>query len=98
MSTPETTEKKEKTRLFDETGKRLLKEIWPLRGWIALLAVFCLLLIGSAVAVPELLGAQIDKLYDWALARTPGLARGLLPGLGALLGIYALRSGLTYEK
>ena len=98
MNTPETTEKKEKTRLFDETGKRLLKEIWPLRGWIALLAVFCLLLIGSAVAVPELLGAQIDKLYDWAQTRTPGLARSLVPGLGALLGLYALRSGLTYGK
>ena len=103
MSTKETleteeAEKKEKTRLFDETGKRLLKEIWPLRGWIALLAVFCLLLIGSAVAVPELLGAQIDKLYDWATTRTPGLARSLLPGLGALLGLYALRSGLTYGK
>ena len=91
-------EKKEKTRLFDETGKRLLREIWPLRGWILLLSVFCLLLIGCAVAVPELLGAEIDRLYDWAKTHTPGLARSLLPGLGLLLGLYALRAGLTYGK
>ena len=91
-------EKKEKTRLFDETGKRLLREIWPLRGWILLLSVFCLLLIGCAVAVPELLGAEIDRLYEWAKTHTPGLARSLLPGLGLLLGLYALRAGLTYGK
>ena len=94
----ETAEKKEKTRFFDETGKRLLREIWPLRGWILLLSVFCLLLIGCAVTVPELLGAEIDRLYDWAKTRTPGLARSLLPGLGLLLGLYALRAGLTYGK
>ncbi len=46
MSSPETknneagSEKKEKARLFDETGKRLLREIRPLRGWIALSALF----------------------------------------------------------
>jgi ATP-binding cassette subfamily B protein len=89
-------DKKEKSRLFDETGKRLLKEIWPLRGWILLLSVFCLLLIGCAVAAPELLGAQIDLLYE--RSGRPGLARSLLPGLGLLLGLYALRAGLTYGK
>ena len=94
----EESEKKEKSRLFDETGKRLLREIWPLRGWILLLSVFCLLLIGCAVAVPELLGAEIDRLYEWAKNHTPGLARSLLPGLGLLLGLYALRAGLTYGK
>ena len=104
MSTVEKTEstektgKKEKSSLFDETGRRLLREIWPLRGWILLLAVFCLLLIGCAVAVPELLGAEIDRLYDWARTRTPGLARSLLPGLGLLLGIYALQGAVTYGK
>ena len=29
-------EAKEKRRLFDATGKRLVREIRPLRGWIAL--------------------------------------------------------------
>ncbi len=94
----EEADKKETSRLFDETGKRLLREIWPLRGWILLLSLFCLLLIGCAVAVPELLGAEIDRLYDWTKTRTPGLARSLLPGLGLLLGLYALRAGLTYSK
>ncbi|MBR3555512.1 MAG: ABC transporter ATP-binding protein [Oscillospiraceae bacterium] len=88
--------KKEKARLFDETGKRLLREIRPLRGWIALSALFCLLLIGCAVAEPELLGKLIDRLYDWTRLRTPGLAGSLLPGIGALLGVYALHAALTY--
>ncbi len=87
---------KEKRRLFDETGRRLLHEIRPLRGWILLCAFICLLLIGCAVAIPELLGDQINRLYDWTKTRTPGLARSLLPGLGLLLGIYALKMILTY--
>ena len=99
MSTPvKNKEKKEKRRIFDETGKRLLRELRPLRGWILLVAVLCLILIGCAVAGPELLGAQIDKLYDWSRTRTPGLARSLLPGLGLLLGVYALQQGLVYLK
>lgn len=88
--------KKEKRRLFDATGKRLLREIRPLRGWIALSAFFCLILIGCAVAAPELLGGLVDKLYAWTKDHTPGLARSLLPGLGLLLGIYAVQAGVTY--
>ena len=83
-------------RVFDETGRRLLREISPLKGWILLSAVFCLLLIGCAAAAPELLGGLIDRLYDWTRTRTPGLARSLLPGIGVLLGVYALRAALTY--
>ena len=88
--------KKEKRRLFDATGKRLVREIRPLRGWIALSAFFCLILIGCAVAAPELLGGLVDKLYAWTKDHTPGLARSLLPGLGLLLGIYAVQAGVTY--
>ena len=89
-------EAKEKRRLFDATGKRLVREIRPLRGWIALSAFFCLILIGCAVAAPELLGGLVDKLYAWTKNHTPGLARSLLPGLGLLLGIYAVQAGVTY--
>ena len=89
-------EAKEKRRLFDATGKRLVREIRPLRGWIALSAFFCLILIGCAVATPELLGGLVDKLYAWTKDHTPGLARSLLPGLGLLLGIYAVQAGVTY--
>ena len=89
-------EAKEKRRLFDATGKRLVREIRPLWGWIALSAFFCLILIGCAVAAPELLGGLVDKLYAWTKDHTPGLARSLLPGLGLLLGIYAVQAGVTY--
>ena len=41
---------KVKSRLLDDTGKRLLREIRPLWAWILLSAVICLLLIGCAVA------------------------------------------------
>ena len=87
---------KEKSRLLDETGKRLLREIRPLWAWILLSAVICLLLIGCAVAGPELLGDLVDRLYEWTKAKTPGLARSLLPELGMLFWIYALNAGLTY--
>ena len=100
MSTAEMTEKtntpKEKSRLFDETGKRLLRELKPLSKWILLSAFLCLILIGCAVAVPEMLGKMIDRLYDWTRDRTPGLAESLLPGLGLLLSIYALKAAVSY--
>ncbi|MBR3436526.1 MAG: ABC transporter ATP-binding protein [Lachnospiraceae bacterium] len=97
MSKTEKT-KKEKRRIFDETGKRLVSEMKPLRGWILLSAFFCLVLIGCAVATPELMGSLIDKLYDWAKAKAPGLAVSLLPGLGLLLAVYAVQGGVTYIK
>ena len=87
---------KEKSRLLDETGKRLLREIRPLWAWILLSTVICLLLIGCAVAGPELLGDLVNRLYEWAKTKTPGLARSLLPELGMLFWIYALNAGLTY--
>ena len=98
MSTEETKENKEKRRWLDETGKRLLKEMRPIRDWILLCAVFCLLLIGCAVAAPELLGNLVNQLYDWMQNRTPGLLQRLLPGAGVLLGVYALRAVLTYTN
>ena len=87
---------KVKSRLLDDTGKRLLREIRPLWAWILLSAVICLLLIGCAVAGPELLGDLVNRLYEWAKTKTPGLARSLLPELGMLFGIYALNASLTY--
>ena len=77
----EHTKKKEKKRFFDETGKRLLKEIKPLRKWVLISALICLVLIGCAVAIPELLGGLVDQLYGWAKHPAPGLAKSLLPGI-----------------
>ena len=102
MSSPEKNEKagsiKKKSRIFDETGRRLVREMRPLRGWILLSAFFCLLLIGCAVAMPELLGSLIDRLFAWTKDPKPGLARSLLPGIGLLAGIYAAQAGITYGK
>ena len=98
MSQTKHKEKKpaEKRRLIDDTFKRLMKEIRPLRGWIGFSAALCLLMIGCAVAAPELLGELVNKLYAWVRDPVPGLARSLLPGLGLLLGVYALQAALTY--
>ena len=98
MSQTKQKEKKptEKRRLIDDTFKRLMKEIRPLRGWIGFSAALCLLMIGCAVAAPELLGELVNKLYAWVRDPVPGLARSLLPGLGLLLGVYALQAALTY--
>ena len=98
MSQSRQKEKKpaEKRRLIDDTFKRLMKEIRPLRGWIGFSAALCLLMIGCAVAAPELLGELVNKLYAWVRDPVPGLARSLLPGLGLLLGVYALQAALTY--
>ncbi len=98
MSTTEKTKTNEKRRMFDDTGKRLIREIRPLWAWVLLAAFLCLVLIGCAVAIPELMGNLIDRLYDWTKTRTPGLAKRLLPGLGVLLGIYVLKAGVTYGK
>ena len=89
---------KEKRRILDETGKRLLREMRPLRGWIFLSAFLCLLLIGCAAATPELIGDLINRLYAWTAERTPGLAKSLLPELALVCGIYALKAAVTYGK
>ncbi len=94
----EHTKKKEKKRFFDETGKRLLKEIKPLRKWVLISALICLVLIGCAVAIPELLGGLVDQLYGWAKNPVPGLAKSLLPGIFLLFGVYALEGILTYSR
>ncbi|MBQ5504616.1 MAG: ABC transporter ATP-binding protein [Oscillospiraceae bacterium] len=87
---------KEKHRLLDETGKRLVREMKPLRGWIILCAFLCLILIGCAVTIPEMLGDLVNRLYAWTKERTQGLAQSLLPEIGILFGVYALQAGLTY--
>ena len=96
MSSPKRNESTH--RIFDETGKRLIHELKPLRGWILLTAFLCLLLIGCAVALPELMGSLVNKLFAWAKAPTPGLAKSLIPGIMIALAIYALEGVLNYSK
>lgn len=87
---------KEKRRLLDETGKRLLREMKPLRGWIVLCAFLCLILICCSVAIPELLGDLVDRLYAWTRERSQGLAQSLVPEIVILFAVYALQAGVTY--
>ncbi|MBQ4001033.1 MAG: ABC transporter ATP-binding protein, partial [Lachnospiraceae bacterium] len=75
-----------------------MKEIKPLRKWVLISALICLVLIGCAVAIPELLGGLVDQLYGWAKNPVPGLAKSLLPGIFLLFGVYALEGVLTYGK
>ena len=94
----ETGKSREKRRLFDQTGKRLIREIWPLRGWILLCGLLCLLLIGCSVAGPQLLGSLINRLYEWTSEPYEGLAASLLPQLVLLFAVYGLQSGLSYGE
>ena len=96
MSNKDNEKNKKKRRLFDETGKRLCREIKPLSGWILLSAFLCLVLIGCSVAEPELLGNLIDRIYEWTENRFSGLAVSLIPGALLLLAVYAVHSGVTY--
>ncbi|MBO7397484.1 MAG: ABC transporter ATP-binding protein [Clostridia bacterium] len=91
-----TDKKREKRRLFDETGKRLVRDLGPVKWWILLSVGICLAWIGCAVLAPEMMGSLIDKLYEWVTAQTPGLALSLLPLAAALFGVYALKSTLYY--
>ncbi len=91
-----TENKTAKRRLLDETGKRLLRELKPLSRWIILCAFLCLIVIGCAVAVPELLGSLVDRLYAWTHDRTPGLAESLVPEIAVLFGVFILQASVTY--
>ena len=87
---------KKKRRLLDETTKRLIHELRPIRGWVLLSACLSLLLICCAVAAPKLMGAIVDELYVWTKTHTPDLAKRLLPGAALLFGVYALQSAMSY--
>lgn len=91
-----TENKTAKRRLLDETGKRLLRELKPLSRWIILCAFLCLIVIGCAVAVPELLGSLVDRLYAWTHDRTRGLAESLVPEIAVLFGVFILQASVTY--
>lgn len=80
----------------DRTIRRLVVEARPIWKWLLLACFLCIVLIVCAVAGPKLLGDLIDRLgtYDGQ----PDFLRSLLPRLGALLGVYAAYSLLSYLK
>lgn len=92
-------QKKEKTKLFDATVRRLITEAKPIRWWILLSCILCCGIIVCAVLGPEYLGKLIDKLYAFADGGKQGsITALLLPGLLTLLIVYAAQGILTYAN
>ena len=90
------TQTKEKKRLFDRNTRRLIRSMKPIRGWLTLSAMLCAVLIGCAVAAPQILGDLIDRLYTDTKSGSDQIVAHLLPGLGVLLALYALNAVVTY--
>lgn len=90
------TQTNEKKRLFDRNTHRLIRSMKPIRGWLTLSAMLCAVLIGCAVAAPQILGDLIDRLYADTKSGSDQIVAHLLPGLGVLLALYALNAVVTY--
>ena len=91
--------KKEKTKLFDGTVRRLMQEAKPIRWWIALSCLLSCGIIVCAVLGPKFLGDLIDKLFAFEQNGRQGkVTDTLLPGLLTLLAIYAGQMIVTYAN
>lgn len=91
--------KKEKTKLFDGTVRRLMQEAKPIRWWIALSCLLSCGIIVCAVLGPKFLGDLIDKLFAFEQNGRQGkVTDTLLPGLLILLAIYAGQMVVTYAN
>ncbi len=91
--------KKEKTKLFDGTVRRLMQEAKPIRWWIALSCLLSCGIIVCAVLGPKFLGELIDKLFAFEQNGRQGkVTDTLLPGLLTLLAVYAGQLIVTYAN
>lgn len=91
--------KKEKTKLFDGTVRRLMQEAKPIRWWIALSCLLSCGIIVCAVLGPKFLGDLIDKLFAFEQNGRQGkVTDTLIPGLLTLLAIYAGQMIVTYAN
>lgn len=92
-------QKKEKSRLFDGTVRRLIKEAKPIRWWIALSCLLSCGIITCAVLGPKFLGELIDKLFAFEQSGRQGkVTDTLLPGLLTLLAVYGGQMVVTYAN
>jgi ABC-type multidrug transport system fused ATPase/permease subunit len=81
----------------DRTMPRLAAMLWPERGRLAVMAVFCLLSVSASVAGPALLGEAanivfsgvVSKLVPAAASREQAIAALRAHGQGQLADIYA---------
>ena len=80
---------------------RIIRSAKPIRWWLALACLLAVVVILCALAGPTLLGDLIQgplRLLGGGLRVPGGLAASLVPGILALLGIYAVQSLFTYLK
>ena len=87
---------REKKHLLDANTRRLIRSMKPIRGWLLLSGLLCAILIGCAVAAPEILGGLIDRLYADTKSGSKDVVSHLLPGLGILLALYGVNAAVTY--
>lgn len=90
--------KKEKTKIFDGTVRRLMQEAKPIRKWIALSCLLSCGIIVCAVLGPKLLGELIDKLFAFEQNRQGKVTDTLIPGLLILLAVYGGQMVVTYAN
>ena len=88
---------KEKNKLLDETTRRIIREAKSIAHWVAISAVLGILSVLCAVAAPEILGALVQKLYDYGTGdRSIPIRSAMTEGLIVLALVYAAYSLFRY--
>ncbi len=83
--------------LLDKTLLRILRDTKGIRRWIALSALLGMGAVLCSVAAPEILGAMVQKLYDFGTGDRSIPIRGeLVKGLTILALVYAGQSLFRY--
>jgi len=86
-----------KQKNHDGVILRLVKEMKPIAGWLALGAVLDILSVICAVASPEILGQITQSLFDfWEDTASTGVVQVIAYPLLMLLAVYGLHSLLGY--
>lgn len=76
---------------------RILRDARKIAGWLALSAILAMLAVICAVIIPEILGALVQKLYDFGISdRTVSIRRELVSGCILLAAVYGVKSLLQF--
>lgn len=89
--------KQNKTKLVDATLLRILSDTRGIRRWIGLSALLGMTAVLCSVAAPEILGALVQRLYEFGFSdRSVPIRDTLLPQMAVLAVLYALYSLCRY--
>ena len=88
--------KRMKKDIQDRMLLRLMKEARPIAHFLLLGAVLDVLAVVCAAAAPEILGALVEKLYEFGTLGTGSIRESLVPGLLLLLAVYGASSCFGY--